>query len=175
MKTNSVLKEKTLTLNGSALGLGMLFSLIGLLSIMVGYGIQTISIFLSGLLFLLIGLFGMISIECFELDSHKRTIRLFKEYFIFKPGKSFHLDNFNTIKIIFEISVPKQNKTNTTLTAASATWNTTQFKSFDIYLVGNENEIKIKHFVDAKKANEFLKKLSSLTGLPIEEPIRKIK
>jgi hypothetical protein len=175
MVSNKNVTLRTLTLNGPALGLGMLFSLVGLLCTFAGFGTQNINLIFFSLIFFCIGFLGMITIECLVLDVENNTLKLYTDYFVFKPGKLYKLDKFSGIKIIYEFDSIKQNKINPTLMAASATWNPTQFKSFDIYLIGvNEDEVKIKHFADIKKAKEFQNLISNLTGYTILEASRRL-
>lgn len=164
---DSKIISKSVVMNKKSLGIGAFILIIAFTTALISLGLQALTGGLVSLILFLISLLFLISIECLSINEN--TLRFYKDYFLFKTGDYYNINNFTGIQIIYKIEVPKQNSNKGTVT----NWHPVQYKSYYVQLISSfKHNLIIREFSDFKKASEFQRKISMITNLPIIEKER---
>lgn len=122
---------------------------------------QNSEMFFICLLIGLVDLLLMFSINSIEIDYQARVIRQHRNYFIYQHGKTYSLNDFSHVVVLYSTS-----SSGGSIHGASASWNGSSYVHYEVYLIGrNKQRLMLKEFSDRFEAEKFQRQISEKTGI----------
>jgi hypothetical protein len=162
---NTETLQKTVTLNGPAMGLGVFIMIIGFACIFVSIGMSNFKALLLGIGLLLVAAILMLSIDGIAYDKTNNSLRLYKDYLLFTTGDWVSLLEYDSVSVYFQIDQP---------ITRPFTNDDIQYKTYSVFLTADfGKKFLIKDYGDYNAAKKLQVLLCQKTGLAfVDEPIR---
>jgi len=156
-----------LNINGKLLGVSVPVMMIGIIMLLMGIGTQNTGIWMVAAVVLLVNLLLLLSIDCIEINYDRKTIKTYKNYFLFKIGKTRLLKDFDLVAVLYDTSA-----SGGTINGASTSWYGSTYRHYEVFLIGSaKKKLFLKEFYQPKHAEVFQKMVGEKTGIKCVEKV----